>query len=164
MSNLQTYYNFKLDFQKVNSFGPVMPYGDIDLDQQDGTKPLPEPMLTLHVWGSVAFISEQFHSKCPNMYNELKNNILIQCWINVASPRRQWVKYVQRFVVISFVVIMPTISPGRSVTCALKLPAKRLLVQQFVQARKHQCSVLLTDPCVKEINQWSVESTQEKGQ
>ena len=27
----------------------------------DGTKPLPEPMLTYHQWGSVAFTWEQFH-------------------------------------------------------------------------------------------------------
>ena len=30
----------------------------------DGTKPLPEPMLTNHKWGLVAFTWGQFHGKC----------------------------------------------------------------------------------------------------
>ena len=30
----------------------------------DGTKPLPEPMLTYHHWSLVAFTWEQFHMKC----------------------------------------------------------------------------------------------------
>ena len=36
----------------------------------DGTKPLPEPMLTLHYWGSVAVIWEQLHSMHPSYYSE----------------------------------------------------------------------------------------------
>ena len=49
--------------------GPVMPYGDIDLVNialgtgllPDGTKPLPEPILTYHEKHSVAFTWELFH-------------------------------------------------------------------------------------------------------
>ena len=32
----------------------------------DGTKPLPEPMLTDHQWSPVTFILEQFHKRCLN--------------------------------------------------------------------------------------------------
>ena len=32
----------------------------------DGTKPLPEPMLTGHQWSPVTFISGQFHKRCLN--------------------------------------------------------------------------------------------------
>ena len=35
------------------------------------TKPLPEPMLTYHSWGSVAFIWKQFHRKC-SWYQSVK--------------------------------------------------------------------------------------------
>ena len=50
--------------------GIVTSYGDRDRVNigsgndllLNGTKPLPEPMLTLHYWGSVAVIWEQFHS------------------------------------------------------------------------------------------------------
>ena len=31
----------------------------------DSPKPLPEPILTKHPWGLMAFIREQFHWKCP---------------------------------------------------------------------------------------------------
>ena len=34
----------------------------------DGTKPLPEPMFTLHEWDSVAFNWEQLHGECPSYY------------------------------------------------------------------------------------------------
>ena len=32
----------------------------------DGTKPLPEPMLTDHQWSPVTFIPGQFHKRCLN--------------------------------------------------------------------------------------------------
>ena len=32
----------------------------------DGTKPLPEPMLSDHQWSPVTFILGQFHKRCPN--------------------------------------------------------------------------------------------------
>ena len=32
----------------------------------DGTKPLPEPMLTDHQWSPVTYISGQFHKRCLN--------------------------------------------------------------------------------------------------
>ena len=59
-------------FKKLTHCGLVMPYGELDLGQQgsgnglvpDGTKPLPEPMLTYHQTCSVAFIREKFHKKC----------------------------------------------------------------------------------------------------
>ena len=52
-----------------NSLWLVMPYVNIDLGQRwlmclSGTKPSPEPMLTNHHWGLVAFTSGQFHRKC----------------------------------------------------------------------------------------------------
>ena len=34
----------------------------------DSTKPLPEPIVTYHQWGFMAFIWKLFHSKCPNHY------------------------------------------------------------------------------------------------
>ena len=52
-------------------------YGVKDLDLHwvsgsglvlDGTKPLPEPMLTSPYWGPVAFTWEQFASVCPSYY------------------------------------------------------------------------------------------------
>ena len=54
--------------------GLVMPYSDRDLVNigsgngllPDGTKPLPEPILTDHQWSSVAFILGQFHKRCLN--------------------------------------------------------------------------------------------------
>ena len=56
----------------------------------DGTKPLPEPMLTLHYWGSVAVIWEQFYSKHPSYYSdELVWNFSSK--IIVRSSRGQWV-------------------------------------------------------------------------
>ena len=49
--------------------GLVRPYGDIDRDSigsgngllPDSTEPIPEPVLTYHQWGPVAFIWGQFH-------------------------------------------------------------------------------------------------------
>ena len=37
----------------------------------DGTKPLPEPMLTNHQWGLVAFTRGQFCRKCPNYLSSI---------------------------------------------------------------------------------------------
>ena len=53
----------------------------------EGTKPLPEPMLTNHQWGLMAFTSRQFHWKCTRF--EFENNYFK---ITAASPRGQWVK------------------------------------------------------------------------
>ena len=57
----------------------------------DGTKPLPEPMLTYHQWSLVAFTWGQFHMKCSRYLP------LTWVWkslfkITSASPRDQWVK------------------------------------------------------------------------
>ena len=46
----------------------------------DGTKPLPEPMLTDHQWSPVTFILGQFHKRCLT-HQSLK-----------FFPRGQWVK------------------------------------------------------------------------
>ena len=47
----------------------------------DGTKPLPEPMLTSHRWTSVAFIWEGFFSECPSYLLCVTSlNILILFW------------------------------------------------------------------------------------
>ena len=51
----------------------------------DGTKPLPEPMLTDHEWSSVTFILGQFHKRC------LFENYIFK--ISFKFPRGQWVKY-----------------------------------------------------------------------
>ena len=48
----------------------------------DGTKPLPEPILTNHKWGLVAFTWEQFHRKCPRYLS------LIWVW-KIANSRFQ---------------------------------------------------------------------------
>ena len=53
-------------------WGLLTPYGDIDLVNTgsgnglspDGTKPLPEPVLTYHQWSLMAFIWGLFHRKC----------------------------------------------------------------------------------------------------
>ena len=38
-----------------------------------GTKPLPEPMLTYHRWGSVALTWDQLHGKCSTyQWNEFE--------------------------------------------------------------------------------------------
>ena len=60
----------------------MTPYGNINLGQHcsgngllpDGTKPLPEPMLTNHQWSLVAFNWGHFHGKC------LRNLSLIPVW------------------------------------------------------------------------------------
>ena len=59
----------------------------------DGTKPLPEPMLTYHQWGLKTFTWKKLHERCPN-HQSLKwtwkplNKTLLK------SPRGQWVKNV----------------------------------------------------------------------
>ena len=58
----------------------------------DGTMPLPEPMLTDHLWSSVAFISVQFHKTCLN-HQSLKSVWKLQHKISFKFPRGQWVKH-----------------------------------------------------------------------
>ena len=44
----------------------------------DGTKPLPEPVLTSHYWGFVAFTWEQLNSAPANiLYNDFENYSLL---------------------------------------------------------------------------------------
>ena len=67
---------------KLTLCGLVTPYGDIIWVNigsgngllPDGTKPLPEPMLTYHQSGLVAFTQWQFHTKCSIYLS------LIQVW------------------------------------------------------------------------------------
>ena len=79
--------------------GLVAPYADIDMGQPgsgngllpDGTKPLPEPMLTYHKWGPVKITWGQFHN------GRLSHQSVKLAWklISVISfkfPRGQWVK------------------------------------------------------------------------
>ena len=58
----------------------------------DGTKPLPEPMLTYHQRGSVALSWEQFHRKCSR-YQFVKLVWNYNFKIISTFPRGQWVKY-----------------------------------------------------------------------
>ena len=52
--------------------GPSDAYGDRGLGNNgsgtglspDGTKPVPEPMLTYYQWSSVSFTEDQFHREC----------------------------------------------------------------------------------------------------
>ena len=57
----------------------------------DGTKPLPESVLTNHQWGLAAFISEHFHWKCSG-YISLTWVWKLQIECTVTRPRDQWVK------------------------------------------------------------------------
>ena len=57
----------------ITHCGLVMPYSEIWVNigsgnglLPDGTKPLPEPMLTDHQWSPVTFILGQFHKRCLN--------------------------------------------------------------------------------------------------
>ena len=57
----------------------------------DGTKPLPEPMLTYHQWGPKTFTWKKFHERCP------KHQSLKWTWKTInqtllKSPRGQWVE------------------------------------------------------------------------
>ena len=47
MSNLQTYYHFKLDFQKLDQH-TTYKIDSCNGFLHNGTKPLPEPVLTYH--------------------------------------------------------------------------------------------------------------------
>ena len=58
----------------------------------DGTKPLPEPMLTDHQWSPVTFISGQFHKRCLN-HQSLKTVSNYMSKISFKSPRGQWVNH-----------------------------------------------------------------------
>ena len=64
----------------------------------DGTKPLPEPMLTDHQWGSGTFILGQFHKICLN-HQSLK--FLWNCIskIPLIFPWGQWVNILARLCV-----------------------------------------------------------------
>ena len=56
----------------------------------DGTKPLPEPMLTYDWWGSVALTLDQFHRRCSRY--QLVKWIWTLCFtITSTSLRGQWV-------------------------------------------------------------------------
>ena len=55
----------------------------------DGTKPLPELMLSIQFWDSEAFTWKQFYSVCPILYNELNENYAFK--ITARSPRGKWV-------------------------------------------------------------------------
>ena len=67
--------------------GLVTPYGDRVLVNicsgngllPDGTKPLPEPMLTYHHWNLVTFISGRFHKRCLN-HQSLKSVWKLHNW------------------------------------------------------------------------------------
>ena len=59
----------------------------------DGTKPLPEPMLTDHKWSQVTFILGLFHMRCLN-HQSLKSvfeNYMSK--ISFIFPRGQWVNH-----------------------------------------------------------------------
>ena len=65
----------------------------------DGTKPLPEPMLTCHLWGPMTITWEQFHSEYPRHYSAewiSKSNFWNYCFIShgqsvkLALARHQW--------------------------------------------------------------------------
>ena len=61
--------------RQLTLYGLVMPYGEICIIGSgngllpDGTKPLPEPMLTYHYRDSVPFTWEQFHSEYPSYHS-----------------------------------------------------------------------------------------------
>ena len=57
----------------------------------DGTKPLPEPMLTDHQWSPVKFISGQFHKRCLN-HQSLKSVWKLHICNFIQISQRQWVK------------------------------------------------------------------------
>ena len=60
----------------------------------NGTKPLPEPMLTYHQWGLMAFTWGQFYRKCSMHLSILDMSLKITyklSMITIISPRSQWV-------------------------------------------------------------------------
>ena len=56
----------------------------------DGTKPIPEPMLTDHQWSPVTFILRQFHKRCLN-HQSLKSIWKLHIKISFKFHRPQWV-------------------------------------------------------------------------
>ena len=79
--------HFPVWVSELTHCGLVTPYGNKDLGQHgsgnglvpDGSKPLPEPMLTDHQWSSVTFISGQFHKRCLN-HQSLKSILKLHIW------------------------------------------------------------------------------------
>ena len=65
----------------------MMQYKDVNM--YDSTKPLPEPMLTFHSWGSVVFVWEQFHSTQATILCKECENCTYK--ITAMSPRGHWV-------------------------------------------------------------------------
>ena len=58
----------------------------------DGTKPLPDPMLTDHQWGPVTFILGQFHKRCLNNQSLCENPCEKYIYkISFKFPKDQWV-------------------------------------------------------------------------
>ena len=56
----------------------------------DGTKPLPEPMLTYYQWSPVAFIWGHYHKNIWR-YQSVKQDWRLHLKITIRSPRGQWV-------------------------------------------------------------------------
>ena len=71
----------------------------------DGTKPLPEPMLTEHQWSPMTIILEQFHERCLN-HQSLKSVWKLRPKISLKFPRGQWVKCSFRRVKMTPVVLL----------------------------------------------------------
>ena len=77
--------------------GLVTPYGATDLGQRysgngllsDGTKLLPEPMLTYRKYGPVTFILAQLHKRYPSHQSRKSASIYLNR-ISFKSPRGQW--------------------------------------------------------------------------
>ena len=57
----------------------------------DGTKPLPEPMLTYSKYGPVTFIKGQLHQRCTSHQSQKSASICLNK-ISFKSPRGRWVK------------------------------------------------------------------------
>ena len=56
----------------------------------DGTKPLPEPMLTDHQWSPVTLILGQFHKRCLN-HQSLKSVWKLHVYNSIQISQGQWV-------------------------------------------------------------------------
>ena len=59
-----------------------------------GTKPLPEPMLAPHQWGSVALSWVEFHTECPCYYSVFNEFEKYTFEITATSPMGRWDKSV----------------------------------------------------------------------
>ena len=59
----------------------------------DGTKPLPEPILTDHQWSPVTFILGQYHKRCLNHQSLKSENCMSK--ILFKFPSGQWVNYLE---------------------------------------------------------------------